>query len=101
MSKDKPLWIDGCPYCEAFTKLNIKKLYYPHTIDEVKKSEFIIIDCPKKHQPLLIYRDHTPHVLSESWGRMLYVARKEFGQNIKLHISSEFIIDHFCAYIVK
>jgi len=102
MNTDEPLWVLGCPYCMAFSHLEIKtKLYWPENINQVKDSDFIIIECPRKHIPHVIFRDHVPAVLSESWGRMLYRARKIFGNDIKLNISSEFIRDHFNCYVVK
>jgi len=102
MSKDKPLWITGCPLCEAFTNPDESiKLYWPESIEEIKNSEFIIIECQSKKIPRLIYRDHIPNVLSESWGRMLYRSRKIFGNDIKLNISSDFIRDHFNCYVIK
>ena len=101
MSKDEPLWVFGCPHCMAFSHLEITtKLYWPESIEQVKDSEFIIIDCPKKHIPHVIYRDHVPTVLSEAWGRMLYRSRKIFGNDIKLNISSDFIRDHFNAFVI-
>jgi len=102
MSKDEPLWVKGCPYCESYSSLEINgKLYWPEDISKVKDCEFIIIECPKKKMPHVIYRDHVPTVLSESWGRMLYRSRKIFGNDIKLNISSDFIRDHFNCYVIK
>ena len=102
MSKDEALWVLGCPYCMAFSHLEIQtKLYWPEDISQVKNSEFIIIECPKRKIPLIIYRDHIPTVLSESWGRMLYRARNIFGDDIKINISSEYISDHFNCYVIK
>ena len=97
---DEPLWVDCCPLCEMFTERINTKLYWPIDPNEIKRSEFIIVECPKKHIPMIIFRDHVFTVLSEYWGKMLYQARKIFGNSIKINIKMSRIKDHWHGYII-
>ena len=98
--KDKPLWITGCKLCDIFTNYNGEKIYWPQNISDIKKSEFIITDCPYCGEPIVVYRDHVNTILSETWGRILYRCKKIFGKNTKLHIYSKCELEHLNYHIV-
>ena len=97
---DEPLWVDTCPLCEMFTKRLTTKLYWPSNPEDVIKSEFIIVECPDKHIPMIVYRDHVFSVLSESWGKMLYQSKKIFGNHIRVNIKMNRVKDHWHATIL-
>jgi len=98
---DEALWVESCPLCRIFSHGELKtKLYWPENKKDIKSSEFIIIECPEKHIPMIVYRDHVFTVLSQSWGKMLYRAKKIFGSSIKVNIKMKRIKDHWHAYII-
>ena len=99
---DKPLWILGCELCKLFIAWDDSvKLYWPENKMDIKKSEFIIVDCPTCGKPIVVYRDHVSSILSESWGRILYRCRKIFGNSIKLHLISKCEREHLNYHIIK
>ena len=100
--KDKPLWIVSCPLCRVFSHGEIKtKLYWPENPEDIRNSEFIIVDCMTCKIPMVIYRDHVSSILNEPWGRILYRCKKIFGEDVKLRCKAKSIKDHFHCHIVK
>jgi len=96
---DRPILVDDCPFCEIIKKkFPITKLYYPEP-DLIGDRSLIIIDCPKRHRPVVVASEHIPAVDKTRWGHMLYHARKLFGQGIFLRIDRSYIPDHFHAYV--
>lgn len=96
MINEDPLWVISCPLCEIIRDKKITTtLYWPEDIEQIHKSEFIIIDSPYSKNPIVIFRDHTSTVLSECWGSMIYRCRKIFGDSIRLKWNTNIVKDHF------
>jgi len=93
--------VKDCPLCEIFDKQDIHtKLYYPNSKEEVKDSEFVIIECDSCHTPMMVYSEHVTSVSKEQYGRILYIIRKLFG-NVKLRKIPRTITDHIHYHIIK
>jgi len=102
--KDKPLLVKGCPLCEIFLnpeKNVYTKLYYPEKIEDIKTSEFVIVDCKTCKIPMIVFKDHVTSIQRESWGRLLYICKKYFGNSIKIKNKPRTIKDHFHCHIIK
>jgi len=96
---DRPILVDGCPFCQIIqTKISPTKLYYPEP-KMIGDRSLIIIECPKRHRPVVVASEHIPEVDKTRWGHMLYHARRLFGQGIFLRIDRRYLPDHFHAYI--
>jgi len=94
--------IKGCPLCDIFLepkKNIITKLYYP-SFDEIKSSEFVIVDCKTCKIPMVVIRDHVTDLSRSLWGRILYTSKKEFGYNMKLRYRPRTVKDHWHAHII-
>jgi len=94
--------ISGCPLCEIF--LNPEKninthLYHPE-IENVEYNDFAILDCELQEIPFVVIRDHVEEISSELWGRILYRAKKIFGNDIRLKIDDRNVFDHWSAYVI-
>jgi len=99
--KDKPLLVAGCPLCDIFLDKKVRtKLYWPNSENDILDSEFIIIDCETCKIPMLVFKDHTPNISKETWGRILYRCRNVFGNNITLRTKARRIFDHFHCHII-
>jgi len=98
--KDEPLLVSGCPLCDIYLKKEIiTKMYWPLKVDDIPKSEFIIIECKSCKIPMVIYKDHTTSINREAWGRILYRCKTIFGNDITLRNKPRRIFDHFHAHI--
>lgn len=97
---DNPIRIKGCPLCRIFTKKEIlTKLHYPENIEDIPKSEFVIVDCKSCNKPMVVIGEHVTSITSECWGRILYRSKKIFGSNINLRTKTRTIRDHWHAHI--
>ena len=77
---DKALHINGCPFCDIYTKDKLpKKIYF-------LCDEFLICDwlVDGEEVPMVIYSSHVTQINKSAWGRLLYRCRKAFGETIKL-----------------
>ena len=95
--------VKGCPLCGVFLQPSdkvIKKLYYPSTIEEIDKVDFIIIGHIDYKTPLIVIRDHVSDISKEIWGRMLYKVRGLFG-NVRLRYKLDSIGDHYHCCIIR
>jgi len=102
MNIEEPLWVDGCPLCRIFSHEEIiTKLYYPEKKEDVKTSEFVIVNCKTCKIPMIVYRDHVTTISKESWGRLLYICRKQFGSGTKIRNRPRTIKDHFHCHIIN
>lgn len=92
--------VDNCPLCEIFTKKNIKtKIYWPLDIEDVPKSEFVILECTNCKVPMVVLGEHVTSVSKECWGRILYRCRKLFGGGISLRTYQRTIKDHIHYHV--
>jgi len=100
MKFDEPLWVVDCPLCDIFINKSIRtKLYWPINPDDIKTSDFIIIECETCKVPMIVYRDHTTTISREDWGRILFKCKKLFGNNVNLRLRSRTVLDHWHAHI--
>jgi len=100
MSTDNIL-IKGCELCSIFLEpnSNIKtKLYYKES-EDIKESEFVILECNTCKTPMVVVRDHVNDISKETWGHILAVVRKEFGRSTRLRLERRTIKDHWHAHI--
>jgi len=94
--------VKSCPLCEIFQKpkIGIKtKLYWPEKIENIPKSEFVIVNCLSCKVPMVVYGEHLTSITNEAWGRILYICRKKFGRNITLRHKPRTIRDHYHCHI--
>jgi len=97
----KYIRVKDCPLCEIFTNKHIiTKLYWPENIEDIPRSEFVIVDCKTCKIPMVVYGEHVTSITKEAWGRILYVCkRKLFGGGITLRRNKIDCIDHISFYI--
>ena len=101
---NKPLRVISCPLCEIFLnpKENIKtRFYYPDSIDEIPKSEFVILDCSSCRAPMIVYSEHVMDITNEAWGRILYQFKKIFGKDKRLRTKARTVRDHWHAHMIR
>jgi len=102
MSKDKILHVKDCPLCEIFINNEPKtRLYWPENKEDIKNSEFIIVDCLTCKIPMVVYREHVTTITKEAWGRILYRSRRLFGGGISLRCKPRKIFDHYHCHILN
>ena len=94
--------VNGCPLCELFLNNDniTTHLHYP-TKSTISSSDFIIITCKHEYIPHVIVRDHVETIPKELWGKILYICRNMFGNNIRIRIETRKIPDHWSAYVIK
>lgn len=94
----------GCPLCEIFLnpERNITtRLYYPSSLSTIEECDFVILDCKTCNIPMMVVKDHTTRVSKQNWGKMLYITRQLFGQNIQTRCKPRKIFDHFHCHIIR
>ena len=102
MSKDKPLWVISCPLCRIFSHDEVvTKLYYPEKKEEIKNSDFVIVDCKTCKVPMVIFKNHVTAIDKVSWGKLLYLCRNLFGKGTRLKNRPRTIKDHFHCHIYE
>lgn len=100
--RDEPLRVSSCELCRIFTNKEIPtKLYWPENIEDLKESEFAIVECKTCNIPMVVYGEHVETITREAWGRILYRSKKIFGGNITLRTKPRRIFDHFHCHIIN
>jgi len=95
--------VTGCPLCNVFLDIDnsfISDLHYMDG-DSINNSDFVIVSCKTLSTPMIVVRDHVPNISNDLWGKMLYICRKEYGNNIRLKSNLKFIPEHFHAHIIQ
>lgn len=102
MVGNSSIQVNGCPLCEIFSKDKVlTKLYYPEQEKITKIDDFVIVDCYKCNNPIVVVSDHTTEIGKEQWGRILYRCKLLFGSGVRLNIKRRFMTDHWHAHIVS
>jgi len=101
MTKDEPLWIDGCLKCKIFkNKMVYGELLYPESNDKIKDSEYVVYKNDRE-DIIVVFRDHVNSVTRESWGRMLYIVKKLLGPKIKVKYDIKVADEHFMCTVAE
>ena len=99
---DEPIRVVSCPLCRIFShKEVITKLYWPESIEDIPKSEFVIVDCKSCKVPMVVLGEHITTINRETWGRILYRTKKIFGSRVTLRTKTRTIRDHWHAHVYK
>jgi hypothetical protein len=90
--------INGCPYCDIFiNEESPTKLFYPKQSDIKKIDDFVIVK--NKDKAFVIVSDHVETIGKEQWGRILYRAKKIFGETSKVSICNDKYSEHWHAIV--
>ena len=74
------LQVEGCPFCEIWTKQKLpKRIYY-------FSDKFMIGQWDGNKEPVVVFREHITEISKESWGRILQKCREMFGYGMRLLI---------------
>jgi hypothetical protein len=103
MNLEKPIRVTGCPLCQIFDnpRENIRtKLYWPERPQDVRDSEFVILECETCKIPMIVYGEHVTSITREGWGRVLYRCRELFGGGITIRNRPRTIRDHYHCHVI-
>lgn len=103
MSEDNIL-VNGCPLCEIFInpEKNIRtKLYFPLSMEDINKNEFVIIECEHCKVPMMVLRDHIDYISPDIWRKSTYQCRRLFGRSIRFRTEMRKIHDHVHYHVIK
>ena len=97
---DDKILVSSCDFCKIFLNKEVTtRLYWPETVEDIPKEEFVIVDCKDCKTPILVISEHLTDITREQWGRILYRCRKIFGSGVTLKKHNLKIRDHLSYHI--
>ena len=91
----------GCPVCQPFIDTSlIENLYFPDSMEDINKFDFIICDVKGYDTPLILIRDHTTIIRKDIWYKIKLTTRNIFNYKVSIR-KLNIINDHIAFYIDK